>query len=202
MENLTKRQREALEDLTEEFSDCINDSWEVGKTRKVPYVRLPVREDYRRGSEAPFKKNPRMTSLTIDFVRDLERRGLVSRCTDNEATLFVYNSLLLPKGDERYRFVCTFSQLNKNMLKDPYGMRTLDVVFTALEGNSWFTTIDLVDGFFSLPLYPADRGFTAFWGFTNGTSYPRERPRARRFFSVLWMVVCGLPMENCHCVGG
>ena len=32
----------------------------------------------------------------------------------------------------------------------------------SLEGNSWFTTIDLVDGFFSLPLYPADRGFTAF----------------------------------------
>lgn len=36
----------------------------------------------------------------------------------------------------------------------------------SLEGNSWFTTIDLVpdlvDGFFSLPLYPADRGYTAF----------------------------------------
>ena len=41
-------------------------------------------------------------------------------------------------------------------------MRTLDEVMAALEGNSWFTTIDLVDGFFSLPLYPADRGFTAF----------------------------------------
>ena len=41
-------------------------------------------------------------------------------------------------------------------------MRTLDEVMTALEGSTWFTTIDLVDGFFSLPLYPADRGFTAF----------------------------------------
>ena len=48
------------------------------------------------------------------------------------------------------------------MIRDPYGMRTLDAVMTALQGNSWFTTIDLVDGFFSLPLYPADRGFTAF----------------------------------------
>ena len=41
-------------------------------------------------------------------------------------------------------------------------MRTLDAVTASLEGNSWFTTIDLVDGFFSLPLYPADRGYTAF----------------------------------------
>ena len=72
------------------------------------------------------------------------------------------NSLTIPKNDERYRFVCTFSELNKNLIKDPYGMRTLDEVMSTLEGNSWFTTIDLVDGFFSLPLYPADRGFTAF----------------------------------------
>ena len=41
-------------------------------------------------------------------------------------------------------------------------MLTLDEVMAALEGITWFTTIDLVDGFFSLPLYPADRGFTAF----------------------------------------
>ena len=47
-------------------------------------------------------------------------------------------------------------------MKDPYGMQTLDEVLTALEGCSWFSTLDLVDGFFSLPLYPADRAFTAF----------------------------------------
>ena len=48
------------------------------------------------------------------------------------------------------------------IISSKYGMRTLDSVMASLEGNSWFTTIDLVDEFFSLPLYPADRGFTAF----------------------------------------
>ena len=48
------------------------------------------------------------------------------------------------------------------MTKDPYGMRTLDAVLTALEGSSWFSVLDVVDGFFNLPLYPADRGYTAF----------------------------------------
>ena len=38
----------------------------------------------------------------------------------------------------------------------------MDAVMAALEGMCWFTTIDLVDGFFALPLYPADRGYTAF----------------------------------------
>ena len=71
----------------------------------------------------------------------------------------------MPKGPDRYRFVCTFRDLNKNLLRDPYGMRTMDVVIDSLEDNSWFTTVDLVDGFFTLPLYPypADRGFTAFY---------------------------------------
>ena len=120
-----------------------------------------MKEGYVSASEPPFKKNPKMNQIAIDFVRDLERRGLISRCTENEAE-FVCNCLTLPKSDERYRFVCTFSDLNKNLVRDPYGMRTLDEVMAALEGNTWFTTIDLVDGFFSLPLYPADKGFTAF----------------------------------------
>ena len=102
-----------------------------------------------------------MRKLITEIVLELEMKGLISRCTNNEA-VFVCNPLFLPKGPDRYRFVCTFRDLNDNLIKDPYGMRTLDSVMASLEGNSWFTTINLVDGFFSLPLYPADRGFTAF----------------------------------------
>ena len=111
----------------------------------MPYVRLPVRADFEPASEAPFKKNPKTRKLIIEFVKDLEKKGMVSRCTQNEA-LFVCNCLTLPKGPDRYRFVCTFAHLNKYLVKDPYGMRTLDEVMASLEGNSWFTTIDLVDG--------------------------------------------------------
>ena len=41
-------------------------------------------------------------------------------------------------------------------------MRTTDAVLTALQGSTWFSVLDVVDGFFNLPLYPADRGYTAF----------------------------------------
>ena len=160
--SLRPSQRKELEELLQEFQDCIGDEFNrANQPKHVPYVRLPVKAGFTPASESPFKKNPRMTQITIDFVRELERKGLISRCTNNEAQ-FVCNSLNIPKSDERYRFVCTFSDLNKNLIKDPYGMRTLDEVMAALEGCTWFTTIDLVDGFFSLPLYPADRGFTAF----------------------------------------
>ena len=159
--DLTPGQQRELDALLEEFKDCIGDTTTREHQKGIPYVRLPVKEDYVPCSDPPFKKNPKVTQLTIDFVRSLLKRGLISRCTDNEA-VFVCNSLCIPKTGDKYRFVCTFSGLNKNMLKDPYGMITTDAVMSALEGMEWFTTIDLVDGFFALPLYPADRGYTAF----------------------------------------
>ena len=158
---LTENQRRRLESLLDEFKENIGDVFDAKKQPKVPYVRLPIKANYKPASQAPFKKNPKMRKLVIDFVEDLVEKGLISRYTDNEA-VFVCNPLTLPKGDDRYRFVCTFKDLNDNLIKDPHGMRTLDAVMASLEGNSWFTTIDLVDGFFALPLYPADRGFTAF----------------------------------------
>ena len=117
---LTPAQKERLDDLVGEFHDCIGDALDMTKPRpNVPYVRLPVKADFEPGSETPFKKNPKARKLVMDFVRDLERKGMVSRCTSSEA-LYVCNCLTLPKGPDRYRFVCTFSQLNKNMVKDPY----------------------------------------------------------------------------------
>ena len=102
----------------------------------VPYVRLPVRSGGAQpASEGPFKKKPKVRNLIVRFVEDLERKGLISRCTNKEA-VFVCNPLCLPKGEDRYRFVCTFQELNKNLLKDPYGMRTLvDAVMACIIGG-------------------------------------------------------------------
>lgn len=167
MPHLNPEQQKELDDFVDEFQDCIGDSNTSNAKRQstakgnIPYVRLPVKADYQPSSETPFKKNPKTRQLTIDFVRDMEKRGLVSRCTNDELE-FVCNSLMLPKGQDKYRFVCTFSGLNANMVRDPYGMRALDDVLTALEGRTWFSVLYIVDGFFNLPLYPADRGFTAF----------------------------------------
>ena len=204
--DLTAKQRKQLEELLEEFGHCIGDGNTSDARRqknlkeKIPYVRLPVKPGYERHSEPPFKKNPKVRQLTIDFVRDLQRRGLVSRCTAEEQE-FVCNSLLLPKSKDSYRFVCTFKGLNANMLRDPYGMRTLDAVMAALEGATWFSVLDIVDGFFNLPLYPVDRGYTAFhtpigmfkWNvLPQGTSVSAQifqRAMDRWFAAFLWKSV-------------
>ena len=121
---LAQKQRLKLKALMAEFEDCLGDSNTSNVKRqsqakaKIPYVLLPVKAGYERQSDAPFKENPKIRQLTIDFVRDMERRGLVSRCTAEEQE-FVCNSLMLPKTQDLYRFVCTFSGLNANMVRTP-----------------------------------------------------------------------------------
>lgn len=89
----------------------------------MSYVRLTIKTDYVPYRETPFKKNPNIRQIVIEFVLDLEENGLVmyDRCT-NQETVFVCNGLNIPKSNERHRFVCTFTGLNKDLMKDPYGM--------------------------------------------------------------------------------
>ena len=206
MPKLDPRKLKLLQRLLDKYQAQLGDANTSAAQRQsssshhIPYVRLPVKPGAQPASEPPFKKNPTVRQLTIDFVRDLERRGLASRCTAEEA-VFVCNSLMLPKPSGKYRFVCTFTQLNANMIKDPYGMRTLDAILTALEGSTWFTVLDVVDGFFNLPLYPADRGYTAFhtpigvykWNvLPQGTSASPQifqRTMDRWFSAFLWKSV-------------
>ena len=103
--NLTRRQQTLLASLLDKYKDQVGDANTSDATRQskaegnIPYVRLPVKPGCEPASEPPFKKNPTVRQLTIDFVRDMERRGLVSRCTAEEA-VFVCNSLMLPKQDK------------------------------------------------------------------------------------------------------
>ena len=206
--HLTERQQRQLENLLAEFKGQLGDANTSAANRQsearehVPYVRLPVKPDHERGSDTPFKKNPKVRQLTIDFVRDLAARGLISRCTAEEA-VFVCNSLMLPKPNGKHRFVCTFSQLNANMTKDPYGMRTLDAVLTALEGSTWFSVLDVVDGFFNLPLYPADRGYTAFHtpiGVYKWNVLPQGTAASPQIFQRT--MVLGVPVEKRYRLDG
>ena len=71
--SLTMDQRTRLDDLIDEFADCVKDSFSREDQPEVPYVRLPVKADYTPGSESPFKKNPHMTQLVVDFVRRTSR---------------------------------------------------------------------------------------------------------------------------------
>ena len=56
-----------LNKLLKEFKDCVGDTFDRNKQPKtVPYVRLPVKADFVPHKETPFKKNPKITEITIN----------------------------------------------------------------------------------------------------------------------------------------
>ena len=74
-------ERKQLDDLLWEFNKVTGNEFDRYKQLDpVPYVRLPVKPDYEPVSQAPFKKNPKMRKLVVDyFALDLERKGLISQ---------------------------------------------------------------------------------------------------------------------------
>ena len=104
---LSRYERMRMKAFTREFRDCLGYS-NTSNTRTqseakahIPYVRLPVKAGYERQADTPFKKNPKIRQLTIDFVRDMAKRGLISRCTAEEQE-FVCNSLKMQSGTGLY----------------------------------------------------------------------------------------------------
>ena len=70
---------------------------------------------------------------------------------------------LVPKKDGTYRPVIDFRQVNKVTEDDRYPLPVLkDLLMSLGQGNSVFTSLDLLSGYWQVPLAPESREVTAF----------------------------------------
>ncbi|KAI4293402.1 hypothetical protein PAPHI01_2676, partial [Pancytospora philotis] len=66
------------------------------------------------------------------------------------------------KPDGTIRLTTNLIRLNQKVEPDRYSLPRIDKIIYALRGYSWFSKIDLKDGFFQVPLCKADQHKTAF----------------------------------------
>lgn len=65
-----------------------------------------------------------------------------------------------------------YQKLNEVTVKDSYPLPRIDDILDQLSGNSWFSTLDLKNGYWQLKIRPEDKEKTAFligrglWQFT------------------------------------
>ena len=67
--------------------------------------------------------------------------------------------VLVPKKDGTLRFCVDYRQLNSITTKDAYPLPCID---DTLAGSLWFTTLDLISGYWQVEVKPEDREKTAF----------------------------------------
>ena len=96
--------------------------------------------------------------IVDNLVLDMKKQGVIKESRSP------YNSplLLVPKKDGSWRLVIDFRKLNSHTVPDRMPMPILDEVLANLGGAKVFSSIDLVSGYYQVPLDDSSKHLTAF----------------------------------------
>ena len=70
--------------------------------------------------------------------------------------------VLVPKKDGTIRFCVDYRKLNAITVKDSYALPRIDDALATLSGNKFFTSLDLAQGYYQIPMSDKDKEKTAF----------------------------------------
>ena len=118
---------------------------------KLKKDAVPFRRTY---SSMSFEKRKAMKKI----VEDLKRDDLVEPLHSDWAA----PSLLVPKKDGTYRLVVDYRGQNKQIEKTCWPLPRINEVIDSLEGNMYFSNIDLLSGYFQMALEEESQNVTVF----------------------------------------
>lgn len=103
---------------------------------------------------------------TNERLRHMENEGIIERA-DKEQDVISYVSplVLVPKGNNDFRIVVDYRQVNKAIIREPYPMPSLEKIWTEIpcgDGALFFTKLDLKDAYFHVELQEEVRHYTTF----------------------------------------
>ena len=154
---LTEVQQAQLRSLVAEYRDIFALSpEELGRTGLVKH-RIDT------GDHPPIKQRPYRVSDTQrgiieEHVTDMLNRGIIQPSVSPWASPII----LVKKKDGTDRFVVDFRRLNAVTRKDSYPLPRIDDALDALNGTKYFSTMDLMSGYWQVEMEPESREHTAF----------------------------------------
>lgn len=92
------------------------------------------------------------------LIDELEKAKIVEKSQSN----WLNPVVLTRKKNGKLRFCVDFRRLNKMVPPDHYELPRIQDMINSLHGKKYFTTIDLKDGFFQIPIADADKHETTF----------------------------------------
>ena len=94
-----------------------------------------------------------------ELVNELEKNGVI----EESRSLWLNPVVLVRKSSGKLRFCADFRRLNDLVDQDGYELPRIQEIISSLNGNKWFSVLDLKDGFFQINLRLEDREKTAFY---------------------------------------
>lgn len=149
--------------------------WEVWASKGAS---LHVTNMLRHGYRIPFLYPPVMSVDPIHFptyttnserytvlkeaVGDMLRKGATEVVTNSRSPGFYSRLFVVPKKNGKWRPIIDLSPLNKSIVKTKFKMETTRTVLSSIRENQWFTSIDLTDAYFHIPIHPSSKPYLRF----------------------------------------
>lgn len=137
------------------------------------FPKIPIDGIKFRVNENVIPKQIIRYNIPIAFEEDvnsrlhkMEAEGIIERADeDDDKITFVSPLVLVPKGNNDFRIVVDYREVNKAIIREPYPMPTLDRIWADIpkgKGKLYFTKLDLADAFFRVELHKSIRHYTTF----------------------------------------
>jgi len=111
----------------------------------------------------PVYQRPRRTSYENKcFIEKQVQKWLAEGIIVPSSSEYASPVVLVAKKNGSRRFCCDYRRLNQKIKKDHFPMSLIDDVLDRLQGSKIFTTLDMMNGFFHVPIEEESRKFTAF----------------------------------------
>ena len=156
----------------------------------VPYSVSPIKQAVRR-------RPPEEHNEINRQVDELLRKGLIEPSTSPWAS----QVLLVEKKDGTKRLCIDYRSVNSVTIKDSFPLPRIDDSLDMLSGNAYFTSLDLTQGYYQVPILPKDRSKTAFQT-ANGLYEYKVMPfgmtgAPAMFQRLMTCVLSGLQWQQC-----
>jgi transposase InsO family protein len=153
---LTRQQRKQLFSMLQKYKSLFDPAPTNHATTAASHVIDT--ESSRPISAAPYQTTPERREFISQEVVKLVNSGQISPSTSPWASPVV----LVMKKDGSVRFCIDYRRLNAVTKRDCYPLPRIDDALHALQGMTWFTSLDLAQGYWQVPMDANSKEKTAF----------------------------------------
>ena len=156
-DRLSQEEKEQLYALLLDYSDIFAQrSDDYGRTGRIQH-RIDT------GDSQPIRQQAwRIPSFKKDEARRLIKEMLDKDVIQPSGSPWASPVVLVKKEDGSTRFCVDYRRVNAVTRKDAYPLPRVDETLDTLAGSKWFSTLDLISGYWQVEVSPGDREKTAF----------------------------------------
>ena len=143
-------------ELAEEFKEFFK---EPSKFSKKPIEHVIELQPHTKAHHArPYRLTPKETKELRLLIDDLLKKKFI----DPSTSPFASPVLLVRKPDGTYRLVIDYRILNSHTIKEDFPIPVIEDLLAKIGKAQWFSTLDLMSGYYQISVSKEDRPKTAF----------------------------------------